>query len=81
MEAKTESTPKAQPVAASADSGARLQKPEAAAAATSSSDFVFVEPAYDAKKTAADASGRSQPDARRKRRRSSPTRPLQNCCR
>jgi len=61
MEAKTESTPKAQPVAASA-TAATTQKPEAAAAA--SSDFVFVEPAYDARKTtanpAADPAGRAQ---------------------
>ncbi len=63
MEAKTESTPKAQPVAASL-TAATAQKPEAAAASSSSSDFVFVEPAYDAKRTtadpAADPAGRAQ---------------------
>jgi type IV pilus assembly protein PilQ len=49
-------------VAAAASSPATTQKPEAAAA--TSSDFVFVEPAYDTKKTAvdpsADPAGRAQ---------------------
>ncbi|MGA7929815.1 MAG: type IV pilus secretin PilQ [Candidatus Sulfotelmatobacter sp.] len=49
-------------LAAPASSPATTQKPEAAAA--SSSDFVFVEPAYDTKKTAvdpaADPAGRAQ---------------------
>jgi type IV pilus assembly protein PilQ len=62
--AKTESTPKAQPVAATATAtpkaaiensvSATTQKPEAAAAAGKSSDFVVVEPVYEAKKTVAD---------------------------
>src|ERR1022692_342551 len=45
MDAKTESTPKTQPVAASAT--VATEKPEAATAL--SSDFVFVEPTYEAK--------------------------------
>jgi type IV pilus assembly protein PilQ len=61
MAAKTESTPKPQPVAPSTTASA-TQKPEAAAAP--SNDFVFVEPAYDAKRTtadpAADPAGRAQ---------------------
>jgi type IV pilus assembly protein PilQ len=61
MDAKTESTPKAQPVAP-ATTASTTQMPEAAAAP--SNDFVFVEPAYDAKKTtadpAADPAGRAQ---------------------
>jgi len=60
MEAKTESTPKAQPVAP-ATTASTTQKPEAAAP---SNDFVFVEPTYDAKRTtadpAADLAGRAQ---------------------
>jgi type IV pilus assembly protein PilQ len=60
MEAKTESTPKAQPVAP-ATTASTTQKPEAAAP---SNDFVFVEPTYDAKRTtadpAADPAGRAQ---------------------
>jgi type IV pilus assembly protein PilQ len=51
MDAKTESTPKAQPVAP-ATTASTTQKPEAAAAP--SNDFVFVEPTYDAKRTTAD---------------------------
>jgi type IV pilus assembly protein PilQ len=61
VEAKAESTPKAQAVAPS-PTASTTPKPEAAAAP--SSDFVFVEPAYDAKKTpadpAADPAGRAQ---------------------
>ncbi len=61
VEAKTESTPKLQPVPVS-PTAATTQKPEAAAAP--SNDFVFVEPAYDAKRTtadpASDPSGRAQ---------------------
>ena len=69
-EAKTEVPAKAHPVAASGttvpkaavESSAATPKPEAAAAA--SSDFVFVEPVYDAKKPvadpAADPAGRAQ---------------------
>jgi type IV pilus assembly protein PilQ len=72
MEAKTESTPKPQPIAVSGTAATKAavetsvpsttQKPEAAAAP--SSDFVFVEPAYDAKNStadpAADPTGRAQ---------------------
>jgi type IV pilus assembly protein PilQ len=72
MEAKTESTPKPQPIAVSGTAATNAavetsvpsttQKPEAAAAP--SSDFVFVEPAYDAKNStadpAADPTGRAQ---------------------
>jgi type IV pilus assembly protein PilQ len=60
MDAKTELTPKTQPVAANAT--VATEKPEAAAA--SSSDFVFVEPAYEAKTATPDAAvdpaGRAQ---------------------
>jgi type IV pilus assembly protein PilQ len=70
-DAKTELTAQAQPVATSATAAPKaamessvpttLQKPEAA---TASSDFVFVEPVYDAKKNvadpAADPAGRAQ---------------------
>jgi type IV pilus assembly protein PilQ len=59
MEAKVEVTPKAQPVAASA-APVRTQKTEAATPL--SSDFVFVEPTYEAKKTAADTA--SEPAGR-----------------
>ena len=72
MEAKTESTPKPQPIAVSGTPATKAavetsvpspaQKPGAAAAP--SNDFVFVEPAYDAKRTtadpAADPAGRAQ---------------------
>jgi type IV pilus assembly protein PilQ len=72
MEAKTESTPKPQPIVVSGTAATNAavetsvpsttQKPEAAAAP--SSDFVFVEPAYDAKNStadpAADPTGRAQ---------------------
>jgi type IV pilus assembly protein PilQ len=61
-EVKTEVTPKAQPVAASAavapkaatESAVPATTREPEASTTSSSDFVFVEPAYEAKKTTAD---------------------------
>jgi len=59
MEAKAEVTPKAQPVAASA-APVRTQKTEAGTPL--SSDFVFVEPTYEAKKTAADTA--SEPAGR-----------------
>ncbi len=51
-EAQTELTAKAQPVAASAATPVTSEKPEAASASTS--DFVFVEPTYEAKATVAD---------------------------
>jgi type IV pilus assembly protein PilQ len=61
MEAKTELTPQAQPVA-SGTTASTTPKPQAAAAP--SKDFVFVEPVYDARKTAQDAAadpaGRAQ---------------------
>jgi type IV pilus assembly protein PilQ len=59
MEVKAEVTPKAQAVAASA-APVRTQKTEAATPL--SSDFVFVEPTYEAKKTAADTA--SEPAGR-----------------
>jgi type IV pilus assembly protein PilQ len=73
VEAKTESTPKPQPVAVSAapamkaavETSAPVATPKPEASAAPSKDFVFVEPVYDAKTTvtepaSADPAGRAQ---------------------